>query len=105
MNLLDDIAWESSRVFAHPREFGEPGAFTPAGGVARTVFGVFDEVSSLTDIGALLAADGVAATYGVHAADFAEVAIGDALEIRGQTYRVVGREPDGTGRLTLVLGL
>ena len=105
MNLLDAIAAESAAVFANPQEFGEYGTFTPAGGTARNVIGVFDRISELTDIGDLLAADGVAATYNVHAADFEDAALGDVLAIRTYTYRVVGLEPDGTGRLVMVLGM
>lgn len=105
MTLLDHIALESATVYANPQEFGEPAVFTPQGGTARDVVGIFDRISELTDIGELIAADGVAATFNVHAPDFASAKNGDALIVRTYTYRVVGLEPDGTGRLVMVLGM
>lgn len=103
MDLLEAIEAESRTVFTG--EFAEDGTFTPAGGSARSVSGIFDRISELTDIGELIQADGVAATYNVHAADFTDAALGDAMSVRGSDYRVVGLEPDGTGRLVMVLGL
>lgn len=103
-NLLDTIERHSRTVFSEGH-FAEPGVFTPAGGQARSVTGIFDRVSELSDIGEIIEADGVGATYNVHAADFADAAIGDALTVRGYDYRVVGLEPDGTGRTVMVLGV
>ena len=105
MPLLDYLEAESAAVFSNSQEFAEPATYTPQGGSARSVTGIFDRVSELTDIGELLAADGVAASYNVHQPDFPEARLGDALSIRGHDYRVVGLEPDGTGRIVMVLGL
>jgi len=103
MELLDAIAAESRAVFTG--EFAIDGTFTPQGGSARPACGIYDEISELTDIGALISADGVAALYNVNEADFTDARLGDTLLVNNTTYRVVGREPDGTGRLVLVLGL
>jgi len=106
MELLDAIAVETRAVFTEG-EFArkKDGTFTPQGGLTRSACGIYDEISELTDIGALISADGVAATYQVTEADFTDARLGDVVFVNNTTYRVVGREPDGTGLLVLVLGL
>ena len=103
MAFLDYIEQDSALVFN--AEFAEPAVYTPAGGAARDVIGIFDRVSEISDIAELLAAEGVAATYNVHTPDFTDVSRGDAMTVRGYAYKVVGIEPDGTGRTVLVLGV
>ena len=49
--------------------------------------------------------DGVAATLNVADSNAPAVARGDGIEARGISYKVVGVEPDGTGRTMLVLGI
>ena len=102
MTLLAAIAAESGSAFA---DFDEVATFTPAGGVARGLAGVFDRISEVTDIGAYIEADGVSARFDAATRDIPAVALGDSLAVRGFDYRVVGIEPDGTGRTVLVLGL
>lgn len=86
-------------------EFTETATYTPAGGAARGVAGIFDHVSEVSDIGAYIEADGVSATFDVATAQVAGVAYGDTVTVRGYAYQVVGIQPDGTGRTVLILGL
>ena len=91
-------------------EFTEVATYTPAGGAARSIAGIFDHISEVSDIGALIEADGVAATFNVATSQVPGITLADAatastVEVRGQSYRVVGIEPDGTGRTVVVLGL
>ena len=103
MNLLEAIAREADVVFTG--EFAVSATFTPAGGASRPVGGIFDRISELTDIGELISADGVAAMFNVYSGDIADAALGDSMTVQGNTYRVVGLEPDGTGRTVMILGI
>lgn len=103
MTLLESIAVEAVSVFSS--EFTEVATYTPAGGAARGVAGIFDHVSEVSDIGAYIEADGVSATFDVATSAVPEIAYGDTVTVRGYAYRVVGLEPDGTGRTVAVLGL
>ena len=102
-SFLASVAREASIV---PVELHEAGAWTPAAtGEVVGVSGMYRRLSEVTDIGALVAADGVAATFTV-ASDLVDgVALGDGLAVRGADYRVVGIEPNGRGLTMLVLGL
>lgn len=103
MTLLESIADDVGRVFV--RDFSEVATYTPAGGSARSLAVVFDRVSEVTDIGAMIQMDGVAAFVHLETAQAEELAIGDAMTVRGLSYRVVGVEPDGTGVTRAVLGI
>ena len=102
MNLLEDIAREATVSFS---DFDESGTWTPAGGSSKVVCGIFDRISEVTDIGEMIQLDGVAAMIDVATVDVDGVALGDAFVVRANNYRVVGIEPDGTGRTKLVLGI
>lgn len=105
MELLDAIEGEVTSAFAHA-EFAEVASYTPAGGAARDVRGIFDRVSEVQDVGELLQHDGVAATFVVATADVPEVSLsGDRVLVRGYDYGVHGIEPDGTGMTRLVLSI
>ena len=102
MPLLSHIAAEAQTAFA---DFDESATWTPAGGSPTPIAGVHDLVSELLDLGEILEADGAAARLDVPTALVPGIALGDAVTVRGATYRVVGHEPDGTGRTILVLGV
>ena len=103
MDFLGYVDREAAMVFTS--EFAEAAPVTPAGSAAREVRGIFDRVSELSDIGEIIESDGVAASFNVYSSSVSDVARGDAVSIRGYDYRVVGIEPDGTGRTVLVLGI
>ena len=100
--LLDHIAREA-RTFA--ADFYEAATWTPAGGSATAIRGIFDRNSDVQDIGAMIEMDGVAAMLNVSPEDVPGVARGDVVVVRNVTYQIVGIEPDGTGRTMLVLGI
>ena len=104
MDLLDAIEKEAASVFSRG-EFAEVATYTPAGGTARRVRGIFDRVSEVTDVGELVSHDGVAATFTIATADMTDIANGDRLVVRGYDYGIHGIEPDGTGETRLVLSL
>ena len=103
MELLDAIAAEAGDAFIS--EFSEVGTYTPAGGSAVQIRGIFDRQAEVTDLGEMIELDGVAAVLVIEAAAFPNVARGDAVSIRGNDYQVVGIEPDGTGHKRLILGI
>ena len=100
--LLDAIAREA-RVFG--ADFCESASWTPAGGSARAICGIFDRSSDVQDIGAMIEVDGVAAMLNVSDEMIPGVLRGDLITVRSLDYKVVGIEPDGTGRTILVLGI
>ena len=102
MTFLADIAREAEE-FAP--EFSESVTWTPAGGSATSIIGIVDVQSEVTDIGEMIQMDGVAATIDVATKHMPGVAHGDVVVARGVTYKVVGVEPDGTGRTMVVLGI
>ena len=103
MALLDAIAAESVAVFS--AEFAEEVAWTSGGGSSSTVRGIFDRISEVQDIGEMIQMDGVAAMFNAATVDVPGVKHGDTVVARGTTYKVVGVEPDGTGRTVVVLGI
>ena len=102
MTLLADIARESVESFS---DFDEDVTWTPAGGSATTIPAIYDRISEVTDIGEMLQREGVAAMIDVATAHIPGIAHGDVMIVRGSTYRVVGIEPDGTGRTKVILGI
>lgn len=101
--FLAQVAREASVV---PSELHEEGTWTRvATGEVTGVMGLYRRLAEVTDIGEMVAADGVAATFNVSTDTIDGMARHDTLVVRGVTYRVVGLEPNGRGRTTLVLGI
>ena len=103
MQLLEAIAVEAGEAFIS--EFSETGTWTPAGGSGVSIRGIFDRISEVTDVGEMIALDGVAAYLDIETAAYPGVARDDVVDIRGNTYKVVGVEPNGTGHTRLILGI
>ena len=87
------------------RELSEAGFYTPAGGARRRVSFMFRRIADVQDIGEMIQMDGLAATGTFAEADVPEMALGDALEARGLSYKVVGVEPNNRGRVVVMLGI
>ena len=102
MDFLASVASEASTV---PSELEEVGTWTPAGGTAKNVAGIYTRVSEVTDIGALVSADGISARFNVATSAVPGVALYDPMTLRGDDLRVVGIEPTGRGRTVLVIGI
>ena len=100
--LLEAIAREAVRFGA---DYYESATWTPAGGSPRAIEGIFDRSSDVQDLGAMIEMDGVAAMLNVSPDEIPGVLRGDLVRVRSIDYKVVGIEPDGTGRTILVLGI
>ena len=81
---------------------GIAGTYTPAGGSASTVNGIFNNVYFEIP-GGETSIEGKNATFNCRTSDISSVAHGDTLAVSGTTYTVRGIQPDGTGATTLVL--
>lgn len=95
MPFTEDLA-----AFTDPSDFGVAGLYTPSGGTASTVNGIFD-AEYQADNGM----EGSGPAFSCDAADVPSVAHGDALVIDDVDYVVRGVKPDGTGWVVLILEL
>ncbi|MFP6704707.1 MAG: hypothetical protein VCE75_01385 [Alphaproteobacteria bacterium] len=91
-------------VFFDTDDFATASSYTPSGGSASTVNGIFDnenfEVDPLSGVGVVSAQARFACTM----ADLPSGAVsGDAFTIDGTAYTVRVIQPEGTGITTLVL--
>ena len=90
-------------AFVDVDDFGVAATYTPAGGTALVIHGIFDAEynAALGDIQALVATD--QPQFLCRTSDVAAARHGDALAIGGASYVVVEVRPDGTGMTVLVL--
>lgn len=86
-------------------DFGVAATYTPAGGVASTVNGVFDNDFVEVDTGGSVTFAQQQATFMCRTADVSNAAEGDAITISGENYIVRIVQPDGTGMTNLILEL
>lgn len=91
---------EDFSVFADPTMFGSVGMYTPVGGAAVAVNGIFDAAyEEAADI------EGSSPVFGCATASVSGARHGDALVVAGVSYVVRGVQPDGTGWTRLILEL
>lgn len=90
---------ENLAAFMSPLEFGTQASYTPAGGEAGMVNGIFDDAYAE----ALGAFEGSAPAFTLPRSDVPDVARGDLLTINGVDYKVTNVRPDGLGMVTLHL--
>lgn len=86
-------------------DFGVAATYTPAGGAASTVNGIFDNDFVEVDTGGSVAFAQQQATFMCRTADVSAAAEGDAIVIGGESYIVRIVQPDGTGMTNLILEL
>ncbi len=86
-------------------DFGVAATYTPAGGAASTVNGIFDNDFVEVDTGGSVAFAQQQATFMCRTADVSAAAEGDAIVIGGENYIVRIVQPDGTGMTNLILEL
>ena len=96
MTLKDQIITDLD-VYVNPDEFGDAITYTPTGGDAVTIYGIFD-----ADYSAFSPFDGEVATSEpsvlCKTSDVAAIKTNEPMVIEGVTYRINGPgEPDGTG--------
>ena len=90
-------------VFFGTDDFGSAATYTPSGGSASTVNGIFDNDYALADP---LGGVGVGSSdprFICRTSDVSAAANGDALVVNSVTYTIRNVEDDGTGVTTLVL--
>jgi hypothetical protein len=103
------VAVESSddrADFLNTSDFGLAGTYTPDGGSASTVNGIFDKPSSTIplDTGEV-DVDSNTPTFVCETSDVASAASGDTLTVSSVGYTVIGVQEDGQGMTNLVLEL
>jgi len=92
--------------FLGTSDFGLAGTYTPNGGSASTVNGIFDKPSSSIplDTGEV-DVDSNTPTFLCETSDVASAASGDTLTVSSVGYTVIGVQEDGQGMTNLVLEL
>jgi len=90
-------------IFLNTDDFGVAASYTPAGGSATTVNGIFDNEYFETDAGGEVAFALQQPMFHCRTADVASAAEGDAITISGTDYIVRNVRPDGTGMTMLML--
>ena len=84
-------------------DFGVDATYTPDGGSASTVHGIFDNQWQGTDVGADVDVSTQLPRFLVREVDFPNVQEGDALTVGGVDYIIQVPMPDGTGMVELAL--
>lgn len=90
-------------IFFGTSDFGTNATYTPAGGSASTVAGIFDRDYSLVSVGSGLGVGSNDPRFVCRTSDVSSAAHGDALVVNAVSYTVRSVEDDGTGITTLVL--
>jgi len=94
---------DSLAFFFTTNDFGTDAVFTPAGGSASAIVGVFDNPYIGADAGGMVEFSATSPTFTARDVDFPGVAHGDQLVIGGATYLIREVMPDGTGITTVML--
>ncbi|MEK9917973.1 MAG: head-tail joining protein [Pelagibacteraceae bacterium] len=98
VETADDLA-----IFFSVDDFGVAATWTPSGGAATTVNGIFDREYLAADAGGTVAFAIEQPRLVCRTADVSTAAEGDALVVNSTNYTIKVVEPDGTGVTTLVL--
>jgi hypothetical protein len=94
----DDLA-----VFFDADDFGTAATYTPSGGSASTVNGIFRNVFFEAEAGGNVGVAMQDPIFICRTADVSSAAEGDAISISGTAYTVRVVEPDGSGVTRLML--
>jgi len=95
---LDDLA-----VFVGINDFGVAATYTPTGGSASTVNGIFDNDIVEVDAGGNIPMAVRQPRFLCRTNDVSSAADGDALVVNSTNYTIRVVDHDGTGMTTLVL--
>jgi len=97
-NDLGDVFFKSGAS-----EFETDATYTPVGGSAKTVTGIYDD-ESIEDSGEVEVGERASqSTFDCKTSDVPNAAHDDTLTVGSQAHKVVGVDKDGTGVTTLVL--
>ncbi len=90
-------------IFVSADDFGVTASYTPTGGSASNVKGIFDNEYFETDAGGEVAFALQQPMFHCRTADVSSAAEGDAITINAVAYTVRNVRPDGTGMTMLIL--
>ena len=90
-------------IFFGADDFGTAAVYTPTGGSAVTVTGIFDNAHEEVDAGGGVPFSVRTPRFHTRTADVADAEEGDTLEIDGVIYTIRVVMPDGTGLTMLQL--
>tara|TARA_R100000278_G_scaffold113608_1_gene91805 strand:- start:3221 stop:3532 length:312 start_codon:yes stop_codon:yes gene_type:complete len=90
-------------IFVDVDDFGSAGTYTPSGGSASTINGIFDNDFIEVDAGGAVAVALQQPRFHCRTADVSSAAEGDALVVGGVNYTIRIVQDDGTGMTMLVL--
>lgn len=101
MGLLDQISSDRT-TFISSDDFAVEVVYTPSGGDAETISGIFDAeyTARNTATGEI---ETSAPQIQVATRDILSIAHDDTIVKSGTTYNVIGIHPDGTGMTVLIL--
>lgn len=90
-------------VFFDADDFGVSATYTPDGGVATTITGIFDDAYEAIEVGGFVPVASTAPAFHCKTSDVSAAAEGDALTVSGTDYIVRVVMNDGTGVTMLQL--
>jgi len=90
-------------IFVNVGDFGTAATYTPSGGVASTVNGIFDNDFIEVDTGGGVGVALQQPRFHCRTADVSSASEGDALSVGGTSYTIRIVQDDGTGMTMLVL--
>ena len=90
-------------VFFEADGFGVSATYTPAGGSASTINGIFDDAFEPIDAGGFVAVASSSPVFHCQTSDVSAAAEGDALTVSGTNYTIRVVMDDGTGMTMLQL--
>ncbi len=90
-------------IFFSSDDFGSAATYTPSGGSASTINGIFDKDYALAAIGDGVGVGSNDPRFICRTSDVSSAANGDAIVVNSVTYTVRNVEDDGTGITTLEL--
>ena len=90
-------------IFFDTDDFGSTATFTPSGGTASSVNGIFDKEFFAADAGGTVELAFNQPRFLCRTSDVSNAAEGDALNVNSTNYIIKVVEADGTGVTNLVL--
>lgn len=90
-------------IFFSSDDFGSAATYTPSGGSASTINGIFDKDYALAAIGDGVGVGSNDPRFICRTSDVSSAANGDTIVVNSVTYTVRNVEDDGTGITTLEL--
>ena len=92
-------------VFLSTDDFGQSATYTPNGGSASTISGIFDAGDGLVDLGGRVGVTSGDPVFHCRTSDVSSAAEGDALVTGGNDYTIRDVIDDATGMTDLMLEL